>query len=158
MSKQDINNIIYFVIQVEQEGAKVYQKMARETPDEAAKETFLKLANDEIQHQKDFQELAKVLNKDVYPLDSSLDLVQILHTVSEKLKAIIKDSELVDIGEVTLKNALDIGIHSEKESIRVYTELLGINCPEIALVVPKVILEEKKHLVLLQNMKLQRLG
>lgn len=158
MSTQDVNNIIYFVIQVEQEGAKFYQKMARETPNEAAKEAFLKLANDEIRHQKDFQELAKVLNKDAHSLDSSFDLIQRLHAVAEELKAVIKGSQLVDISEVTLKDALDIGIHSEKESIRVYAELLDINCPEIALVVPKVILEEKKHLVLLQNMKLQRLG
>ena len=158
MSEQDVNNIIYFVIQVEKEGAAYYQKLAYDTSNEAAKGMFLKLANDEVRHQQDFQELANIIKKENHLLEASFDLVQAMQRETEMLKATIKGSRPMDISEVTLKNAFDIGIHSEKEAIRIYTELLSVKNPDIALVVPRVIMEEKKHLQMLETLKMQLLG
>ncbi|MBF0594147.1 MAG: ferritin family protein [Candidatus Omnitrophica bacterium] len=158
MSKQFVNDIIFFVIQVEKEGAEFYRKLANSVSNQAAKNVFHSLIKDELQHQKDFEELSRNLVNDSVYLVSSTSLVEILVSVTEKIKKTIRGSELVNMSEASFAEALNIAIHNEKEAIRIYTELLGVSFPQIDLVLPRIISEEKKHLALLVNLKAQRLG
>lgn len=154
MSEESVYEIIYSVIQVEKDGAEFYRKLAGQAGNQAVRDVFLDLANAEIQHQKDFQGLARDMKDEPLP-DSATNLVEILSSVTEKLKNIIKGSELVDMKGATMNQALGIGIHNEKESIRIYSELLGIRYSGFAKILRKIIDEEKEHLAILEKMQVQ---
>jgi len=158
MSEQSVNDIISFVIQVEKEGAAFYRKLAAEVRGQATKNVFLGLLKDEVQHQKDFESIAEAMGGGAYAMASDMNLAGVMSAVVDRLKRGIAGSELLDMDGATLKEALDIGIHTERETIRVYTELLGIQFPELAKVLPRVIDEEKKHLASLENLKAKLLG
>jgi rubrerythrin len=158
MSLQTVEGIIGQVIQVEKAGAEFYRKLAGETRLQAAKDVFLGLVKDELRHQKDFADLATTIKGKGLSLDSSINLTEIMFRVVSKIQASLKGSELVNMDEANLKQALDIGIFNEREAIRVYSDLLAIAQPEFTMIVRKVIEEERKHLVLLENLKASRLA
>lgn len=158
MSAQFVSDIIYFVIKVEKEGAKFYQKLAGEVRDPAVRNVFLGLARDEVQHQKDFEALARGLERSLFSLDSEESLVEVMSAAAGELTHSISGAELVDMEGATLKEALDIGIHTEKETIRVYSQLLKIKYSELTKVLPGIIGEERKHLLVLEDMKTRLLG
>jgi rubrerythrin len=158
MSLQTVEGIISQVIQVEKAGAEFYRKLAAEVRLEAARSVLLGLVNDEIRHQKEFADLGKTIKDKGLSIESSINLSEMMSTAVRKIQAIIKGSELVNMDEMSLKQALDIGISNEREAIRIYSELLTISNPEFIMVVRKVIEEERKHQAILENLKAQRLG
>jgi rubrerythrin len=146
------------VVQLERAGAEFYQKLAGETRLKAARDVFQGLVSDEIKHQKDFTDLARTIKGTGLSLDSSINLAEVMSNVVDKLRLIMKGSELVNMDEANLKQALDIGIYNEREAIRIYSELLVISHPGFNVVIRRVVEEEKKHLSALENIKAQRLG
>jgi rubrerythrin len=158
MSLQTVEGIINQVIQVEKAGADFYRKLAGETRLQAAKDVFLKLFKDEVSHQKDFTDLAGTIKGKGLSLESAINLTEVMMRTVGKIQASLKGSELVNMDEVGLKQALDIGIQNEREAIRIYSELLTLSNLEFTMIVRKVIEEERKHLTVLENLKAQRLA
>jgi rubrerythrin len=146
------------VIGLEKAGADFYRTLAGETRLQAARDVFLKLVNDEISHQKDFTALAVTIKGKGLSLESSINLTEVMFRAVSKIQAVMKGSELVNMDEASLKEALNIGILNEREAIRAYSELLTLSNPEFTMIVRKVIEEERKHLIALENLKAQRLG
>jgi len=62
----------------------------------------------------------------------------------------------VDMDEVTLKQALDIGIHNEQQAIIIYSELLTIAHPGFTTIIKNIIEEERRHQSALESLKAQR--
>lgn len=156
MYSQSIDDIMQKAIDLEKEGANFYRKLTAEVDIEAVRDVFLKLVADETQHQKDFSVLAKTMKGIM--IRSSLDLVGIMALVTAKLRDVMKGSELIDMRELNLGQAINIGIHNEREAVRAYSELLKVGHPEFNAVMKKVIGEEQDHLKALEDMKKQRLG
>ena len=156
MHTQSIDDIMQKAIDLEKEGANFYRKLAAEVSIEAVRDVFLKLVNDETQHQKDFAALAKTMRGVV--IVSSLDLIEIMTAVTTKLRDAMKGSELIDMRDANLGQALNIGIHNEQEAIRSYAELLKVAHPGFNAMMERVIGEEQDHLKALVDMKNQRLG
>jgi rubrerythrin len=158
MSSQSVKDIFYSVIRVEKAGAEFYRKLAGEVRDQAVKDVFLGLVKDEVRHQKDFMDMADAMHSEGRTMESSVDLAEIMSSVADKIERIIKGSELVDIGEADIIQAIDIGIHTERESTRAYSELLKIKNAGFSLVLNRVIEEEKNHQNRLERLKAELLG
>jgi rubrerythrin len=80
-----------------------------------------------------------------------------MSSAADKIERIIKGSELADMDEAGIQQAIDIGIHTERESIRVYSELLEIHNAGFVLVLSRIIEEEKQHQDRLEKLKAERL-
>jgi len=158
MPLYSVEEIFSQVIQAEKDGAEFYHRLAKEARLPAARDIFRSLADDELRHQKDFAALAKTINGQGFSFESSINLTELMVTMKEKLLAVMKGSELVDMEEANLKQVLDIGIHNEHEAIRIYSELLTFKHPDFAEIITKVIGEERKHLAALEKLKAQRLS
>jgi rubrerythrin len=153
MSFQTVDGIISQAIEVEKAGAAFYIKLAAEARMQAAREMFLSLAKDEVKHQRDFAELAIEIKEQGVSVNSSIDLTEVMSDTANKLQTAMRGSELVDMNEATLKQALDIGIHNEQQAIMVYSELLTIAHPGFATVIKNIIEEERRHQSDLESLK-----
>ncbi|MCG8512499.1 MAG: ferritin family protein [Halanaerobiales bacterium] len=109
-------------------------------------ELFGKLADDELDHCRRFEELIKMVKKDtrrqaeyVYNPEVSAYLAALVEfSVFPKSQA-----EQVE----TVEEALTVAINAEKDSILFYQEMLDNNQGEAARVIRKLIEEEKQHLL-----------
>ena len=146
------------VIQLEKAGAEFYRRLAGEVRLPAARDTFWRLASDEIKHQKDFAALAGTIEGTGLCLESTINLAEVMSLVVAKLRNVMQGTQLVNMDEANLKQALDIGIYNEREAIRIYSELLTISQPGFNVIIQRIVEEEKKHLSALENIKAQRLG
>jgi rubrerythrin len=158
VSSQSVKDVFYYVIRVEKAGAEFYRKLAGEVHNQAVKDVFGELVKDEVKHQKDFLELAGAICMEGMCLESSTNLAEVMSSVADKIESIIKGSELVAMDEADIKQAIDIGIHNERESIRVYSELLEIKDAGFTAVINRIIEEEKHHWDQLEKLKAERLG
>jgi len=158
MSAQSVEGIMSSVIQLEKAGAEFYRRLAGEAHLPAARDAFWSLAGDELNHQKDFAALAVTIKGTGLSLESSINLAEVMSIVVAKLRNVMQGTELVNMDEANLKQALDIGIYNEREAIRIYSELLTISQPGFNVIIQRIVEEEKKHLSALENIKAQRLG
>jgi rubrerythrin len=156
MYSHNVSDIMQKAIEVEKAGADFYRKLAAEVSISAVKDVFLRLVNDEIQHQQNFTALAKTMKG--VSFESSLDLLEMMRLTTVKLHSAIKGSELITMGEVNLSQAINIGIHNEQEAVKAYSVLLEIKHVEFNAIIKKVIAEEQAHLKALEDMKRIRLG
>lgn len=156
MYSQSVDQIMQKAVDIEREGADFYRKLAGEVSTEAVKSVLLGFVADEVRHQKDFSALAKMMTGVV--IESSLDILEVMNVAVTKLRQTMKGSELVDMGEVDLAQAIKIGIYNEKEAIRIYSSLLEIDHAKLGIVIKRIIAEEGRHLLALENMKRARLG
>jgi rubrerythrin len=158
MYSQTAKDTFYSVIRVEKAGAEFYRRLAGEVRNQAVKDVFWGLVKDEVKHQKDFLDMADVMNSEGLTIESSMNLDEVMSSAADKIESIIKGSELVDMDEANIKRAIDIGIHNERESIRVYSEFFKIKNAGFILVLNRIIEEERKHQNQLEKLKSERLG
>jgi len=117
-------------IAVERRGAAFYDTLARSSQGEQVKKTFLALAAMEHQHIQTFQ---KLLDSAVFNDD-------------------LATSELVTKVD-TDKEAVEVGIGAEKDSILFYEQLKDIVAGDAAGDIGRIISEEKEHLRKLAEIK-----
>jgi rubrerythrin len=158
MSSQSVKDLFYSVIRVEKAGAEFYRKLAGEVRNQAVKDVFLRLFKDEVQHQKDFLNIAENMVSEGVTISSSVNLTEVMSSMADEIESTIRGAELVSMGEADIKQAIDIGIHTERESIRAYSELLEIKYAAFSLVLNRIIEEEKKHQNWLEKLKAELLG
>ena len=109
-------------------------------------ELFGKLADDELDHYRRFEELIKMVKKDTQRQAEYVYEPE----VSAYLAALVEFSVFPkgQAGQVeTVEEALTVAINAEKDSILFYQEMLVNNQGEAARVIRKLIEEEKQHLL-----------
>ncbi|ACL69152.1 ferritin family protein [Halothermothrix orenii] len=136
---------------IEKDGFEFYQEQADRVDDDL-KKLFLKLANDEKDHYKRFEELKhdhkkKTGEEDdyVYEPEVSAYLRVLVESTIFPEKAIKSFNNLDSI--------LNFAIQAEKDSILFYQELLKYNKGRTAEVLTRLIKEEKTHLLDLTKYK-----
>lgn len=138
--------VIEMAKEIEMRGYELYTYQASETENQELVSLFGKLAQDELDHYKRFEELGESIkestkNEAEYVYDPE---------VSAYLEAIVEFSvfpseEGVRVNDIV--DALQIAIYAEKDSILFYTEILQYNKGETAKLLKKLIKEEKDHLL-----------
>lgn len=140
-----IYKIAEMAMQVEEKGASFLNKFAQKTDDQKIKNVLAYLANQEIQHHKDFKEIrdasAKTGEVDVYVID----IAKNMQVFIDSLKKEAFDQRNFE-PEINIKKCLRVMIFIEEESIRTYQKLKSVFIDKFAPVLERIINEEKEHL------------
>ena len=139
---------------IEKEGLAFYEKAAKNSLDSRVKDMFLRLAEEERIHIQTLQNKIQFLKPVISDKGKTRNPVDTF--VSEEIKGkIFPTFELKAVSK--FKNdveALDYGIESEKRSIETLTRLLENEKKlDVKAVFSHLMVEEKKHLALLEDLK-----
>lgn len=140
----NLTELLSIALKIEAEGYVFYSNMAEQQIDKNTKQLFLNLAQQERVH----QEIFKGLINDVSHRESSID-----SWVSEEVAGYLKSYASMSVfptmermKQVSFKEALNLAVEVEKDSIIFYSELLPYVGNEKE-TVKKIISEEKRHLM-----------
>ncbi|MFP4016048.1 MAG: ferritin-like domain-containing protein [Halanaerobiales bacterium] len=138
--------VIEMAKDIEKRGHEFYKNQADLATEQELKNLFAKLAEDELDHYERFEKLSKVIK------DVNRDQLEYVYDpeVSAYLEALVEFTifpaeEGVEIKDIV--DALQIAIYAEKDSILFYSEMLKHNDDQTAVVLKKLIEEEKQHLL-----------
>ncbi len=139
---------------IEKEGLGFYEKAAKNVSDPRVKEMFSRLAEEERDHIHTLQTKGQFLKPAISGKGKTSRRVDLF--VSEELKGkIFPSSESKTVQK--FKNdieALDYGIESEKRSIEILSGLLENEKKlDVKAIFSHLMVEEKKHLALLEDLK-----
>jgi len=155
MEKYNVLEITKIAMDMEKEGQDFYHKAAALVKDEKLRSIFVLLEEQEKRHGELFYDLHKTFSKihnlsDEYLYDENVSLYM-KALVQNK---VFKEYELNQIKNMnSMKDAIHIGINSEKNSILFYNEIIkNSKSKEIIHVLSMILEEEKKHLVDLTNL------
>jgi len=155
---QPTDMILRLAMDVEEEGSVFYNKLARIAPNPAVKDIFLSFVKDELQHKDDLAKISQSLSAQYKTFSSPVNIVALMRNCVDMLKKAIRNSEPLEIDEVDLGKAIDIGIRNEKDAIEIYSNLLNVFPHDLNKVISKIIDEEKEHLSKLLRIKGSRLA
>lgn len=155
MEKFNVLEITKIAMDMEKEGQEFYHKAATLNKDDKLRSIFVLLEEQEKKHAELFYNLHKMLSE----LHNISDEYLYDENVSSYMKALVenkvfKEYELNLVKNMSsMKDAIHIGINSEKNSILFYSEIIkNSKSEEILQVLSTILEEEKKHLVDLTNL------
>lgn len=149
--------VLKIAMNIEQQGEEFYQLCVEANTEPEVKEIFAKLRDDEEEHYQYFKDLLAqfdeangsktrdyLYNQQVNGYLKSLVDTKVFPSTEEAKNEIANN----------FKEAIEIGIKAEKNSLLLYQELIEVEeDPDTIEALNKLILEEKQHLVDLENIK-----
>jgi len=139
---------------IEKEGLGFYEKAAKNVSDPRVKDMFLRLAEEERDHIQTLQTKVQFLQPAISGKGKARKRVDSF--VGEEIKGKIfpaSESKTVQKFKSDVE-ALDYGIESEKRSIDILNRLLEIEKKlDVKAIFAHLMVEEKKHLALLEDLK-----
>ena len=141
---------------VEKEGLFFYELAGKKTKNPRVRKMFSQLANEEREHIQALQEKSRYLQPAISGQKRGND--DLLRFISQELKGKIfpplTGSTAQNISDD--KQALDLGIESEKRSIEMLQSLLDKEKKlDVKAIFLHLLVEEKKHLLMLQDLKVE---
>ena len=141
---------------VEKEGLFFYESVGKKIKDPQVRQMFSRLADEEREHIGTLQEKSRYLQPAIASQNRHNEHLSLF--ISEELKGKIfpplKDSALQNINDD--KQALDLGIESEKKSIEILQSLLEKEKKlDVKAIFSHLLVEEKRHLLMLKDMKMK---
>jgi rubrerythrin len=145
-------------ISIEQEGIIYYDKASKLVKNPKVKKIFTRLAEDEREHSKSLKGKTKFLQPALQKKFEANDSLDSFFQKEVKGKIFPLDID----GDFSLKSdkeAIEIGIESEKRSIEVLTKLLESEKKmDVRVVFSHLLAEENKHLAALESLKIELLA
>lgn len=150
-----MNDLVSIAAQIEANGQVFYSDLAQIQQNPELKEFFTRLAEQERTHQQIFKALAQKVEQSV----------SISNWIEDEVSGYLKSFAQVSIfpamekakQNLTLRQAFDIAINVEKDSIIFYSELLKYAGDERKSI-EIIINEEKKHLIDLLKVNHEQFG
>lgn len=139
---------------IEKEGLFFYESAGKKLQNPQVREMFSRLAEEEREHIQTLQEKSRFLQPAI--AGRSRPKEHLAHFIGEELKGKIfpalTDSQNIESD----KQALDLGIESERRSIEILQGLLEKEKKlDVKAIFSHLLVEEKKHLAMLQDLKKQ---
>ena len=136
---------------IEKEGLFFYESAGKKAQNPQVREIFSRLADDERDHIQSLQEKTRYLQPAIVGRNRPKEnLVRFIEELKGKIFPAMKD--LLDIDSD--KQALELGIESEKRSIEMMQSLLDKEKKlDVKAIFSHLLVEEKKHLLMLQVLK-----
>lgn len=147
MENATLYEVLQLAISLEEEGVKFYEKYAEKAKGDV-KETFLRLALDEVKHGKYFTSLYHDA-KEKPGLDYLFE-EEVTAYFKEYAKSAALTREETEINSI--KEAVEEAIITEKRSIEYYKYLDKYALTETKETIQTIIVEEEKHLVVLEKL------
>jgi rubrerythrin len=141
---------------IEKEGLFFYESAGKKVKDPNIREVFFRLADEEREHIQSLQEKARFLQPAIINQNRSKEHLN--RFVTEELKGkvfpALKEASIQNIQSD--EQALELGIEAEKRSIKVLQGLLEKERKlDVKAIFSHLMVEEKKHLSLLEDLKKQ---
>ncbi len=150
----DASDIMEVAIRIEENGANFYRYAVQITGKEEVKALFQRLAEEEVKHQRTFTEILAGMDPSIPPEGYDGEYAAYLHSYVDNT-LVFKTETLA--GELTkIRNeasAFDFAIRRELDSIHYYREILEMLPAGGREAIERVIAEEKKHFMMLSEMK-----
>lgn len=146
--------VIELGIVIEEEGGKFYSTYAQKEENLEIREVFLKLAHDEEEHIKILEKLSKEVSSNKF------SSYEDKYMISDFLKGVIENGIFSERGKVaqiitkvnSLKEALEIGIEAEKQSVDFYSSLVKkVNTKSAVKIFNSLAETERDHLKILKE-------
>ncbi|MBM7623616.1 ferritin-like domain-containing protein [Sporohalobacter salinus] len=149
--------VLKMAMNIEEQGKKFYQKCVEVNTEPKVKEIFAQLRDDEKEHYQYFKDLLAQFDE----ADKSTTRDYLYNQqVNGYLKSLVDTKVFPSTEEATndiahnLEEAVEMGIDAEKNSLLLYQELIEVEEDDDTIeALKKLILEEKRHLVQLRNIK-----
>lgn len=146
--------ILDIAIEVEKNGAALYQMLAAHTVDAAAKKAWQFLADAEIQHRELFTAMREASNEFVVEGSPNAEYDAYMAALArEYIFTSSTMAEAVKKPALSQKEALGFALAIEKESVLVYTGLRRYVAREKQQEIDRIIDEERNHMVVLTQMR-----
>ncbi len=150
-----ISEIFQFAIKIEENGEKFYKAVAQKIKEHETKTVFLILAEEEVRHRQIYEKMLSEIEsykpEEIYPEEYFLYLKAYVDNIifsDKKLDEFLKFNINID-----LSYAIDYAMQKEVESILYYIEIKKFVSKEQSTKVDKIIEEERRHYLKLQNLK-----
>jgi rubrerythrin len=152
MSSYQGSDIFQFAIRMEENGEKFYNYAASIAKDPKVYGIFTKLASEEIKHRKLFADMFSkidtIMPKESYPGEY---MTYLQNSIDGKVFSTTATKELAEIKDVIA--ALDFAIGRELDSVLYYSEMKKYVTSSAQSLLEQVIEEERRHVVILTNIK-----
>lgn len=147
MKDATVQEILQLAISIEQEGVEFYNRYADQMEGKV-KETLLKLADDEVKHEKYFQSLYNELKADdIWDYLFDAEVEGVFHSIG-KSTAFNRDKKEL----TTFEEVINEGIRTEQVTIDFYRNMLKYAKPKTKEMLDKLVIEEESHKKTLQEM------
>jgi rubrerythrin len=152
MSSYQGSDIIQFAIRMEENGEKFYNYAASIAKDPKVFGIFTKIASEEIKHRKLFADMFSKIDT-IMPKESYLGeyMAYLQSSIDGKVFSTTATKEMAEIKDVIA--ALDFAIGRELDSVLYYSEMKKYVTASAQDLLEQVIEEERKHVVILANIK-----
>jgi rubrerythrin len=150
----NIHDVVNFAIRIEQNGERFYREAAEMITNQAVKELFQRLAQEETVHMKTFEKLLAGLGDYRPPETYEGEYLAYLKEFIDG-KAVFKDhSKITQMAKVsTVLEALDFAVQRETDSILYYQEIKKFVAAKNAASIELIIDEERMHFALLSKLR-----
>jgi len=145
----NIGEAFVIAVQLEKNGAAFYKKVASSVSDSAAREFLEELAEQELEHEKVFTEIAT----------SSMAKIEMDETTEAYIKVLATEFVFTlehnkeNWENMTFLNAIDFAIGREKDAIIFFMGLTGALEGEDYKRINRIVQEEKSHMIDLLRLK-----
>ncbi|MDA8560657.1 ferritin family protein [Nitrospinae bacterium] len=137
---------------IEKEGLLFYESAGKKVQNTQVREMFSRLADEERDHIQSLQEKTRYLQPAIAGRNRPKE--NLVRFIGEELKGKVFPTMNVLLDIDSDKQALELGIESEKRSIEMLQSLLDKeNKLDVKAIFSHLLVEEKKHLLMLQNLK-----
>ncbi len=147
-----VRELLETALNIEEEGKKFYETLAKKVKNEKYKEFFEKMAKEEEKHAARFRCLAEKFEDDIY-IDSDEALLYLKNYTEGRVFPKIEDMMKWVEGK-SFEDIVEYSIVMEKESIIFYTELKAwLRDEKTRKLIDAIIDEEREHIRTLVLMK-----
>lgn len=145
-------DLVRLAMDIEDAGWQFYKKLADTSEVKKVKELFIYLASQEAEHKIIFNKIAKDA-QNVQENEYVINILAEMETAISDLKMFVFPQKIDPSPHINMTVAIQIALHAEDESIRVYSEMKRVFIDRFSDVLTKVITQEQHHRILLLNLQ-----
>lgn len=145
-------DVARLAMDIEDAGWQFYRKLADISADEKVKSLFTYLAHQEAEHKIIFDRIRREAENEPEN-EYVINVISLMQTEINDLKTFVFPEHIDPSAHIDIHLALQIAIHAEEESIRIYSEIQRVFIDRFSDVLTKIVDEEKRHLALLLEFK-----
>lgn len=147
-----ISQIAEMAMEIETAGARFYDLLASAAQETKLKDIFTALSKAEIEHREIFRRIADKFREES-STEYSIDIESDMKSHITALKEIALTYRTLPEVPTDIAGAIEVGIKTEKEAVRIYTEIRSAVIEKFQDILSEIIKEEESHLKILTKIK-----
>jgi len=138
--------IMRLAVEAEEAGEKYYRRMAGIVKDDKVKSVCLFFAEQERDHARTFNRIAKEVKHDEHGVKPfSIDVVSLLEEGIRRFAETGLQKEMPNYSKVTVNQCLEMALQAEEETIKIYQDIQQALQAQYDVILYKIIREEMDH-------------